>query len=213
MRRGEIVGVAGLVGSGKAELGIALGGAIPCTGERRRRTGAVRLGDAALDAAGGLGFVPDDRKRWRMLPDAQRRRRTSRSPGSSRISSRASSNARGSAAWSATRSSASASGPRRDAPITTLSGGNQQKVVVGRCFALGVDVLVLSEPTRGIDVGAKSEIYRLIQETAEAGAGVVMISSELPELLGIADRIVMFRAEIGASSPRTRSRRTSRTSP
>jgi ABC-type sugar transport system ATPase subunit len=76
--------------------------------------------------------------------------------------------------------------------ITTLSGGNQQKVVVGRIFALGVDVLVFSEPTRGIDVGAKSEIYHLMQEAAAAGAGVVLISSELPELLGISDRIVVF---------------------
>ena len=76
--------------------------------------------------------------------------------------------------------------------ITTLSGGNQQKVVLGRMFALGVDVLVLSEPTRGIDVGAKSEIYRLMQEAAAQGAAIVLISSELPELLGIADRIVVF---------------------
>jgi ABC-type sugar transport system ATPase subunit len=83
--------------------------------------------------------------------------------------------------------------------ITTLSGGNQQKVVLGRMFALGVEVLVLSEPTRGIDVGAKSEIYRLMQEAAAQGAAIVLISSELPELLGIADRVVVFyRGEVRA---------------
>ncbi|HEY8584449.1 MAG TPA: sugar ABC transporter ATP-binding protein, partial [Capillimicrobium sp.] len=76
--------------------------------------------------------------------------------------------------------------------ITTLSGGNQQKVVLGRVFHLGVDVLVLSEPTRGVDVGAKSEIYRLMQDAAEQGAAIILISSELPELLGLADRIVVF---------------------
>jgi ABC-type sugar transport system ATPase subunit len=76
--------------------------------------------------------------------------------------------------------------------VTTLSGGNQQKVVLGRTFELDVDVLVLSEPTRGVDVGAKSEIYDLLQSAAEAGAGIVLISSELPELLGLADRIVVF---------------------
>jgi ABC-type sugar transport system ATPase subunit len=76
--------------------------------------------------------------------------------------------------------------------ITTLSGGNQQKVVLGRVFALGVAVLVLSEPTRGVDVGAKSEIYRLMQDAADQGAAIILISSELPELLGIADRIVVF---------------------
>jgi ABC-type sugar transport system ATPase subunit len=81
--------------------------------------------------------------------------------------------------------------------ITTLSGGNQQKVVLGRMFALGVDVLVLSEPTRGVDVGAKSEIYRLMQDAADRGAAIILISSELPELIGIADRIVVFyRGEI-----------------
>jgi ABC-type sugar transport system ATPase subunit len=87
--------------------------------------------------------------------------------------------------------------PSAASRITTLSGGNQQKVVLGRIFALDVDVLVLSEPTRGIDVGAKSEIYRMMQEAAAQGAAIVLISSELPELLGIADRIVVFyRGEI-----------------
>lgn len=82
-------------------------------------------------------------------------------------------------------------------PITTLSGGNQQKVVLGRVFDLGVDVLVLNEPTRGIDVGAKSEIYHLMSEAADRGTAVVLISSELPELIGNADRIaVFFRGEL-----------------
>ena len=81
--------------------------------------------------------------------------------------------------------------------ITALSGGNQQKVVLGRVFDRDLEVLVLSEPTRGIDVGAKSEIYRLMQEHAEQGAAIIVISSELPELLGIADRIlVFFRGEV-----------------
>ena len=75
-----------------------------------------------------------------------------------------------------------------DAPVAELSGGNQQKVVLGRTFALTPDVVVLGEPTRGIDVGAKSEIYRYIQEMAAEGKAIVMISSELPELLGLADR-------------------------
>lgn len=76
--------------------------------------------------------------------------------------------------------------------ITTLSGGNQQKVVLGRVFALGQSVLVLSEPTRGIDVGAKSEIYHLMQEIATQGAAIILISSELSELLGIADRVLVY---------------------
>jgi ABC-type sugar transport system ATPase subunit len=192
VRRGEIVGVAGLVGSGKAEFGMALGGAIPCTGEVRVDGKSVHMGNPRSTLAGGIGFVPDDRKRAALLPtrnvsenfsiawnghlsrngllDTRKERRMVRDAI---------------VRYGVVTASASSR-------ITTLSGGNQQKVVLGRIFALGVDVLVLSEPTRGIDVGAKSEIYRLMQEAAAQGAAIVLISSELPELLGIADRIVVF---------------------
>ena len=88
-----------------------------------------------------------------------------------------------------------ASGP--NSPVTSLSGGNQQKVMLARVFSLGLDALILNEPTRGIDVGAKSEVYRYIQDAAERGVAVVMVSSELPELLGITDRIVaLYQGEI-----------------
>jgi ABC-type sugar transport system ATPase subunit len=89
--------------------------------------------------------------------------------------------------------------PSLAASIVQLSGGNQQKVVLGRCFALAPRVIVLSEPTRGIDVGAKSEVYQIVQDMAQAGTGVLMVSSEMPELLGLCDRIlVMFRGRIEA---------------
>ena len=192
VHRGEILGVAGLVGSGKAELGMALGGAIPCTGSVRVNGKEVAMGDPRSTLSGGIGFVPDDRKRSALLPTRS-------------VSENFS------IAWNGHLSNKGVLDTRaerrmvRDAitrygvitasaasRITTLSGGNQQKVVLGRMFALGVEVLVLSEPTRGIDVGAKSEIYRLMQEAAAQGAAIVLISSELPELLGIADRIVVF---------------------
>jgi ABC-type sugar transport system ATPase subunit len=193
VRRGEIVGVAGLVGSGKAELGMALGGAIPCTGTVEVNGRVVQMGDPRSTLAAGIGFVPDDRKRLALLP--------TRSVGENF-----------SIAWNqAISNTAGVLDTRRErrmvrdainrygvvtasaaSRITLLSGGNQQKVVVGRVFALGVDVLVFSEPTRGIDVAAKSEIYHLMQEAAEAGAGIVLVSSDLPELLGITDRIVVF---------------------
>ena len=89
--------------------------------------------------------------------------------------------------------------PSVDTPITQLSGGNQQKLIIGRRFTLDTDVVVLTDPTRGIDVGAKSEVYRFIQDKAETGVAVLLISSELPELLGLADRIVvMFRGRVCA---------------
>ena len=75
-----------------------------------------------------------------------------------------------------------------------MSGGNQQKIVLGKWLATGVDVLIMDEPTRGIDVAAKVEIYELMNRLTEGGAGIVMISSELPEILGMSDRILVMRA-------------------
>jgi ABC-type sugar transport system ATPase subunit len=192
VRRGEILGVAGLVGSGKSELGRALGGAIPCTGTVRVDGREVGMGDPRSTLGGGIGFVPDDRKREALLPTRNVSENFSLA-WNGRLSRRGLLDTRSERRmvrdaidrYGVITSSAASR-------ITTLSGGNQQKVVLGRIFALGVDVLVLSEPTRGIDVGAKSEIYRLMQEAAEQGAAIVLISSELPELLGIADRIVVF---------------------
>jgi ABC-type sugar transport system ATPase subunit len=194
VRRGEILGVAGLLGSGKAELGMALGGAARAHGEVLVNGRPVTLNDPRTTMAGGVGFVPDDRKRAAILP--------TRNVGENF-----------SVAWNGHLSRAGVFDTRAErrmvrkaideygvvtasarSRITTLSGGNQQKVVLGRTFSLGVDVLVLSEPTRGIDVGAKSEIYRLMQDAAAKGVAIVLISSELPELLGIADRIVVFFA-------------------
>ena len=192
VRRGEILGVAGLVGSGKAELGLALGGAIPCSGTVAVSGEPVAMGDPRSTLAGGIGFVPDDRKGSALLPTRSVSQNFS-------------------IAWSsmiarygvirireelrAVNEAIERYGVVTASPssrITTLSGGNQQKVVVGRIFALGVKVLVLSEPTRGIAVGAKSEIYRLMQDAADEGAGVIFISSELPELIGLADRLLVF---------------------
>jgi len=197
VRRGEIVGVAGLAGSGKAEFGLALAGAIPSEGSVRVLGRPADLSQPHSALAGGIGLVPDDRQRSALLPtrsvaenfsvawtgeltragvlDARAERRRVRA--------------------AIERYDVTTGSPQRR--ITALSGGNQQKVVLGRVFDRDLAVLVLSEPTRGIDVGAKSEIYRLMQDRAERGAAIVVISSELAELLGIADRIlVFFRGEV-----------------
>jgi ABC-type sugar transport system ATPase subunit len=189
---GEIVGVAGLVGSGKAELGMALGGAIDAFGSVHVDGHEVDLGDPRTTLAGGIGYVPDDRKRAAILPTRSVAENFSLA-WNGQLSRRGllkTRDERQKVDDAIERYGVVTASPA--SLITTLSGGNQQKVVLGRVFALGVRLLVLNEPTRGIDVGAKSEIYRLMQEEAEAGAGVILISSELPELLGIADRIVVF---------------------
>ena len=81
---------------------------------------------------------------------------------------------------------------RIEAPAPTNSGGNQQKLVIGKWVATGADILMFDEPTRGIDIGAKVEVYRLIQSLAEGGAGIVIVSSELPELMNVAHRIIVM---------------------
>jgi ABC-type sugar transport system ATPase subunit len=186
-RRGEIIGVAGLVGSGKAELGLALSGAIPSDGSVRVLGRAADVSQPRTALASGIGFVPDDRKRAGLLPTRSVAENLS-------------------IAWMSeltraglldARSGVVTPSPRTR--VTSLSGGNQQKVVLGRVFARRLEVLVLSEPTRGIDVGSKSDIYRLMQDRAEDGAAIIVISSDLPELLGISDRIVVFfRGELRA---------------
>lgn len=203
VKRGEILGVAGLVGSGKAELGLALGGAVASRGSVKVAGKKVSLGDPRQAVLGGIGFVPDDRKRSALLPTRSVAENFALAWNRlvfSRLGILRTRDERRMVADAIKRYGVVTASS--DSVITTLSGGNQQKVILGRIFALGVQVLVLSEPTRGIDVGAKSDVYRLMQLAAEQGAGIILISSELPELLGIADRIIVFyggevRAEFG----------------
>jgi ABC-type sugar transport system ATPase subunit len=198
-RRGEIIGVAGLVGSGKAELGLALGGAIPIDGSVRILGRPADISQPRTALASGIGFVPDDRQRAGLLPTRSVAENFSVAwlPELTRAGLVDTRSERRRVREAIERYNVVTPSPRTR--ITTLSGGNQQKVVLGRVFARAVEVLVLSEPTRGIDVGSKSEIYRLMQERAENGAAIVVISSDLAELLGIADRIlVFFRGELRA---------------
>jgi ABC-type sugar transport system ATPase subunit len=192
LRKGQILGVAGLVGSGKSELGQVLGGVLPGRGDVIVNGYTAYVSSPRESLAHGIGFVPEDRKGQCILP------------GRSVAENFA-------LAWmkQLTRFGVMQLGAERrrveesmerygvvaansGVAISTLSGGNQQKVVLGRVFARGCEVYVLSEPTRGVDVGAKSAIYRLLQDLAAAGAGIIIISSEIPELLGMADEIVVY---------------------
>jgi ABC-type sugar transport system ATPase subunit len=192
VRAGEIVGIAGLVGCGKSELALALGGGMAATGDVEVRGKRVRMRSPRAAIAGGIGFVPEDRKQSALLPTrsvqdnlsvAWMRRLT-------RFGLINLARERRMAAAAVKRFAVKTSS--LDARIVQLSGGNQQKIVLARWFALSPEVVVLSEPTRGIDVGAKSEVYQLIQDMAEAGAGILIISSEMPELLGLCDRILVI---------------------
>ena len=191
-RSGEIVGVAGLMGAGRTELmrsifgrnyGIYLGGNIKLRGVHVE----VSSVSSAIDQ--GIAYMPEDRKTLGLnLLDSVRM---------TIVSANLRAILRGGlldldlefAASEKYRNSLRIKTQNVGVVISTLSGGNQQKVVLGKWLFTEPDVLILDEPTRGIDVGAKYEIYRLIQELADMGKAVVMVSSELPELLGIADRI------------------------
>ncbi|WGL50788.1 sugar ABC transporter ATP-binding protein [Nocardioides sp. BP30] len=192
VRKGQILGVAGLVGSGKSELGLALGGVLPSRGDIvvAGRTAYVDTPRASL--ASGIGFVPEDRKGQCILPG----RSVAENFGLSWLQQ---TSKLGILQLGAERRRVESSmqeygvvAANSGVAISTLSGGNQQKVVLGRVFARKCEVYVLSEPTRGVDVGAKSAIYQLLQDLASSGAGIVIISSEIPELLGLSDEIVVY---------------------
>lgn len=190
--RGEVLGIAGLVGSGKSHVGMALGGAIPALGDVNVGGVPIQLGRPARSLAAGIGYVPDDRKRAAIFPTlslsgnmtiAWLGRITKAGVIRTRLEA------------TLVRQGIVKYGIRTSSPakrITQLSGGNQQKAILGRIFDLDCMVYVLNEPTRGVDIGAKSAIYQLIQQRAELGAAVVLISSELPELIGLSDRILVF---------------------
>lgn len=192
---GEIVGLAGLMGAGRSETLRAIFGIdTPESGEVRVDGRAIPLGDPAQAVKAGIGFVPEDRRLQGLFmrhsiqenivaphlrtifPRQLRRSEIERRVALEMISAL----------------SIRATGPEQI--VGRLSGGNQQKVLVARWLARKPKVLLVDEPTRGIDVGAKAEMYAILRRAADEGIGVVIVSSELIELLGLADRILAIKA-------------------
>ena len=192
VRRGEIVGFAGVMGAGRTELmrsifgrsyGLYRSGQIVMNG----RELTLKSVPAAIDA--GIGYLTEDRKvlGLNLLDDIKR---TTVSAKLKKIThGLVVSNAEEYAAAEEYRRSLRTKTPSVDEGVAKLSGGNQQKVVLAKWLFTDPDLLILDEPTRGIDVGAKFEIYGIIQRLADAGKGVIVVSSELPELIGLSDRI------------------------
>ncbi len=192
VRAGEIVGFAGLMGAGRTELmrsifgrnyGIYLGGTIKIRGRQ------VRITSVASAIRQGIAYMPEDRKTLGLnLIDTVRMTIVSANLNAIVRGGLLDSDKEFRAAEQY-RHSLNIKAPGVDIGVSTLSGGNQQKVVLGKWMFTEPEVLILDEPTRGIDVGAKYEIYRLIHALADQGKAVIIISSELPELLGMSDRI------------------------
>lgn len=195
VRRGEILGVAGLVGSGRTQLAETIFGLTPAdSGEILVRGKSVRIQSPAKAIQLGIGYVPEDRREhgvilempiaantslanlnsvshWGWIEEEQEDELAQRYIGQLRIKTVSAHMAAGS-----------------------LSGGNQQKVALARWLAIGPKVLILDEPTQGVDVGSKSEIHSLMVDLAERGLAIIMISSELPEILGMSDRVAVMHA-------------------
>lgn len=194
VKKGEVVGIAGLMGAGRSELLMAVFGAW-----RGKNSGNIFVEgkkvdiNSPADAIGnGIGFVTEDRKRFGLILE-QTIMDNSTLAGLKQISG--SFMTHRSRETVATRKVMKSLHVKANSPMTiagTLSGGNQQKVVLGKWLLTEPKVLFLDEPTRGIDVGAKQEIYSEINKLAEDGLAIVMVSSELPEVLGLSDRVLVL---------------------
>ena len=192
VRAGEIVALAGLVGAGRSEIARAI------FGVDRYDTGTVTLNGRPVPShnpraaiAAGMAFVPEDRRRQGLVTDASVARNVaaairSRLAKAGLITARAEN--RAAAPWAGRLEVKTGA---LDMDAATMSGGNQQKVVIAKWLATNPSLLIIDEPTRGIDVGTKAEVHRLLSELAGQGLAILMISSELPEVLGMADRVLV----------------------
>ncbi len=210
VRQGEIVGLAGLVGAGRSEVAQAIVGVVrPTAGQIRVFGREVRISDPNVAAHLGIAYVTEDRKAFGLLPNRAVRENAT-------ISNLARFSRFGLLQLGQEKSFVRGIIERLDvrlsgmeAEIQNLSGGNQQKVLIGRALAVEPRILIFDEPTRGVDIGAKSEIYKFIEEIVAGGVAVVLISSELEEILRLADRvIVMRRGRIAATLPRAEANET-----
>lgn len=193
VRAGEVVGLAGLVGAGRTELARGIVGADTATGNVTVAGRRLRRRNPRACRRAGLAYLPEDRKEAGLLLNRSIRENI----GVASLGTRS--------RWGFVRSGHDRAdvarrardvrlkAPDLEADALTLSGGNQQKVMLARWLAADPQVLILDEPTRGIDVGGKSEIYRLIRALTATGRAVVMISSEIEEILSMSDRVLVMR--------------------
>jgi putative multiple sugar transport system ATP-binding protein len=195
VRRGEIVGIAGLMGSGRTELAMSIFG----RSYGRNVSGTVTIDGKACDVStvpaaidSGLAYVTEDRKALGLVLEDRILRNISLANLSGIAARGVINEAEEQTVAERFRTAMNIRTPTVFQRVVNLSGGNQQKVVLSKWLFTGPQVLILDEPTRGIDVGAKFEIYGIMNRLADEGRGVIMISSEMPELLGMCDRIYVM---------------------
>jgi rhamnose transport system ATP-binding protein len=194
LRSGEILGLAGLVGSGRTELaGTIFGLTPPDAGELLVRGQAARVASPADAIRYGIGYVPEDRRRHGVVPEMPVAENVSLASlgqvARHGLIDRASERTQAQQYVEQLQIKVPSVAER----VESLSGGNQQKVALAKWLATRPSILILDEPTQGVDVGAKAEIHALMQQMASQGLAILMISSELPEVLGMSDRIAVMR--------------------
>ncbi len=194
VRSGEIVGLAGLVGSGRTEFARTLFGLTPADqGEIRISGHAARIDSPATAIKLGIGYVPEDRRQHGVVLDMAIAENASLASLKAVTRGGLIDGARERALARGFVESLRIKTPSLYAEAGSLSGGNQQKVALARWLAIKPAVLILDEPTQGVDVGSKFEIHALMQDLAAQGVAILMISSEMPEILGMSDRIAVMR--------------------
>ncbi|WP_426149285.1 sugar ABC transporter ATP-binding protein [Pseudomonas sp. DC3000-4b1] len=194
LHEGEILGFAGLVGAGRTELALAVIGALPSVERELWLHGEpVKVADPAAALAQGIGLLPESRKSEGLVLDFSIRENISlnnlgKYEGAGRLIDRH----REHESVRELMKALAIKAPGPESRVINLSGGNQQKVVIARWVNHQCKVLIFDEPTRGIDVGAKAEIYALMRKLTEKGYAIILISSELPEIIGMSDRVAVF---------------------
>ena len=193
VREGEMLGLAGLIGSGRTELARVLFGLTPADSGTILLDGEpIAIGSPGRAVEAGIAYVPEDRRRHGVVPEMSL-------ASNATLATLGKVSTFGMIGFGREREAArrlvaslGVKAASVDSPVGELSGGNQQKVALGRWLATDPTVLILDEPTQGVDVGAKAEIHRLMGALAEKGMAIVMISSELPEILGMSDRVAVM---------------------
>jgi len=191
LRRGEVLGIAGLVGSGRTELAEGIAGLRAATGAVHVAGQPVAIRHPQDATAAGIAYLTEDRKEAGLLLDKPLTENLTLS-ALNRFGFRIDRGREAAAMEEATRRfDIRAASPAM--PAGALSGGNQQKLLLAKTMLTEPEIVIIDEPTRGIDVGTKQQIYRFVRELARAGKGVIVISSELPEVMGLADRVLVMR--------------------
>ncbi len=192
LRRGEVLGISGLVGAGRTELAEGLAGLRPHRGTLRRDGRTVALRSPADAARHGIAYLTEDRKERGLLLDKTLRENLTLST-LARFGRMLISRPAEEAALTRAIADFDIRAPRREMAVGNLSGGNQQKLLLAKTMLPEPRIVIIDEPTRGIDIGTKSQIYHFIDRLAREGLSVIVISSDMPEILGLSDRVLVMR--------------------